>query len=164
MEKNPYNNLEKAKRALRLNKFGDAIFPTETAIKVCHMPYRRFSDWDRKGVLPHQKRGSIEGWRTFSFHDLLVIKAIALLRENGVPVLKIKKMYDWLNGKEGITGLVKHVLREDIYIATDLKDAPIVLLEKDFGDAVRLAQPLMLAFKLRPILDELLKDLEELEK
>lgn len=157
------NNLTKAKQALRLNnfkQFEEAVFSTEVARKVCHVSYRILGDWDRKGVLPHRERGAIEGWRTFGFYDLLVIKIIALMRENGVPIRKVKKVYDWLNNKEEIIQAVERVLQESTYIATNLRDDHLILSEKDFGTAARLAKTSMFAFKLDPILDELSKELK----
>ncbi len=166
MNTKPSNNLTKAKQALRLKNFKhfkEETFFTEVAKKVCHVSYRILGDWDRKNVLPHRERETIEGWRTFGFYDLLVIKIIALMRENGVPIRKVKKVYDWLNDKEKITQAVERVLRESTYIATNLKDDHLILSEKDFGDAARLAETSMFAFKLDPILSELLDELKELK-
>jgi DNA-binding transcriptional MerR regulator len=153
-------NLEIIEKVKRFEKLKKEVFSTEVAKKVCRMPYRRFSDWDRKNILPHYKRETIENWRTFSFYDLLIIKIVSLLRDVGIPTHKIKKIFDWLNTKDEIESAVEQASSNNVYVVTNLSDAHYTIGGNDFRDIMESEGNLMLTFKLNPILNELLKDLK----
>lgn len=157
-----HNNIETAKTALALQNFKDNIFSTETTRKVCKIPYKKLSDWDRKGILPHQKREVAEGWRTFDFNDLLMIKIILFLRENGAAVHNIKKFNKWFDDKKRISDIIHNVTREDLYIATNLTDKHLTLSRDSINDRiVELAETSVFIFKLNHLFEDLLSDLSK---
>lgn len=52
--------------------------------------YRIINHWEEKGLLP--KREGDEGWRKFSYVELVWMKAISRLRKLGFPIAKIVKV------------------------------------------------------------------------
>jgi len=165
------NSLEKGKKALLLveakkwllsEKSKKTIYSSEIVKKICDIPYRRLSDWDRKDILPHQEREGVEGWRTFSFCDIFIIKIVSLLRNNGYSVGNIQNIYNWLSMHEKADSVVNNALHsnKNMYIATDMKTKHEVLTKNDFDKIPELCESSLFMFSLNSIFEELFKKMK----
>lgn len=54
------------------------------------LTYRKLNDWDGKGLISGSRENKEEGWRRFSFIDIIKLQLISDLRKFGVDVDKIK--------------------------------------------------------------------------
>jgi DNA-binding transcriptional MerR regulator len=158
------SNLDKATATMCIDKFKNILFQIEMVGKVCDIPVRTLSNWDMKGVLPHQKKNDIEKWNTFNLHDLFLIKIISSLRSKNISMKDIKKFCDWLGAEDRITNEIHKAISGNQYIITDLQNNYSIVSDKNFGDsALGMAKDAMFAFNLRPIIYQLTDELKKIK-
>jgi DNA-binding transcriptional MerR regulator len=75
-------------------------------IKDLDIPYRQINNWDEKGVISFSRKIT-EGWRKFSFVELIWIKMVNEFRNFGIPleiISKVKKeIFQGISMKEIFT-------------------------------------------------------------
>lgn len=59
------------------------------AVGKTAVAYRVINHWEEKGLLP--KREADEGWRKFSFVEIVWLKAVSRLRKQGIPIENIAR-------------------------------------------------------------------------
>lgn len=156
------NNLKKAKKALFLENFGKVIYSSETAKEKLEIPYRKLSAWDKKGVLPSQKKYGEKGWRTFSFYDLFIIQLVLLLRDKNIPISNIKEVYFNISNENEIVNVINDSLciGEKMYFATDLNGRYSILPENDIDKILEMCRTSLIIFNLNKIFQELKEKLK----
>lgn len=163
MNKKP-NNIKKAVATLYLENFKNILFQVEMVGKICNIPTRTLSNWDMKDALPHQKRNDIEKWNTFNLQDVFLIKIISLLRSKNIKIDDIKKLCNWLQTEDRIANAMKKAINDNLYIITDLEKNYSIVSDKNFrSSALEMADTLMLAFNLNPLLYQLTNELKKIK-
>jgi DNA-binding transcriptional MerR regulator len=76
----------------------DKIFnPVLTVNDLC-ISYRTINSWETSGLMLRERTNS-RNWHKFSFVDFVWLNIVYELRQLGFPLIKIKKLKDYLNEK-----------------------------------------------------------------
>ncbi|MFZ7144337.1 MAG: MerR family transcriptional regulator [Bacteroidota bacterium] len=87
----------------RAAKLYSVISEERFLIKDLDIPYRQINHWDEKGIISFSRKIT-EGWRKFSFVELVWIKMVDEFRQFGIPldiIAKVKKdIFEGISMKE----------------------------------------------------------------
>lgn len=76
----------------KYQRIQDLMRKKKYSVKDTDIAYRVINHWDEEGLLPEQFRNSEEGWRKFSFIDIIWIHIVRELRNFGLPISSIKQI------------------------------------------------------------------------
>lgn len=144
-----------------IKELENADIKARTAKKISNISYRQINDWDKKGLLPHQKRGAIEDWRRFTVGDVIILTIYSLLRTQGISVPKLKRLYDWTNQEKWLSSLFRNifVFRSEMYLCTDLEENFLILPFEDLEDnMITLSDKPITVLWLNPIIKTLCEE------
>src|SRR5450432_511174 len=136
-----------------VNEFLEGYSITQVS-RWLKISWRRLDYWDRRGIVkPSVVRASGPGRgkeRRYSFADLVTLRAVARLREHGIPAIRLRKALRHLQERtrDGADLLRRGVLitdGHDVYEVTD-RDERMVELTQDGQVAF--------SFALRPLVED----------
>lgn len=107
------------------------LFGPIEMLKICKIKRRISSDWNRKGILPHQKKGKKLSWNKFNIEDIFLINIAIELRKYNITIEKIKKIQKWIKEKNNIQEIIEKGSKQWMYLLTDLEKNNKIIEDKD---------------------------------
>jgi DNA-binding transcriptional MerR regulator len=128
---------------------------SEKARKAANISYRQISEWDRRGMLPHQKREDEKDWRKFTGTDVIVLSIISKLKERGIPITRLKNLFDWLKTEKFLNFLFRYIFqfKSKMYLVTDLEDFWVLPDEDVEIHVLAFSEKPMIVLFLNPIVE-----------
>lgn len=116
------------------NAFGicDRIFKPILTVNDLGISYRTINNWEANDLMLSE-RGSTRNWHKFSFVDFVWLNIVFELRQLGFPLIKIKKLKDFLNEN----------IDDESLLAVKRTEARILLNNKELNRLVLLLAEIM---------------------
>ena len=69
-------------------------------LTLAGLTYRQLHDWERRAGIIDSERASAEGWRKFTFEEVVALAICVRLRDHfSLPLERTGRIYAWLSGK-----------------------------------------------------------------
>lgn len=116
----------------------ERIFSSHDVEQAARLSLWRQNQWDRRGVLPHDRFGEA-GWRRFSLREIFALAVcVELRRRFGVPLERLRWVQDRMlcEGADHLKAAVDQMatLGVGVWLLTDLEDIFIIDSEPGLED------------------------------
>jgi len=114
-------------RKFKVREWDELCFSPGQIGKMADLTDRQIGEWKKRGFLP-KTRGSEDDdpkwkWSEMKWRQVFVVYIIATLHnEFGIPLVRLKSLFDWLKDEHEVLKLIEMYNTEcDVFLVTDLQ-------------------------------------------